>query len=114
EYLLGREAWNRATEKGLTDALEHFNRSKEIDPDFAMAWVGVADYYAQAADTIVVPTEAIAKQTAAAQRALALDDSLGEAHLALASAKWNQYEWREAELGLQRALELKPNYALGH
>jgi len=114
EYLLGRQSWNRATEKGLADALEHFNRSKEIDPDFAMAWVGVADYYAQAADTIVVPTEAIAKQKAAAQRALALDDSLGEAHLALASAKWNEYEWREAELGLQRALKLKPNYALGH
>jgi adenylate cyclase len=114
EYLLGRQAWNRATEKGLTDALQHFNRSKEIDPDFALAWVGVADYYAQAADTIVVPTEAIAKQRAAAERALALDDSLGEAHLALASANWNEYKWSEAELGIQRGLKLKPNYALGH
>jgi adenylate cyclase len=114
EYLLGRQDWNRATEKGLTDALQHFNRSKEIDPDFALAWVGVADYYAQAADTIVVPTEAIAKQRVAAERALALDDSLGEAHLALASANWNEYKWSEAELGLQRGLKLKPNYALGH
>lgn len=115
EYLLGRQAWNRQTEKGLAEALEHFNGAKDIDPGFALAWAGVADVYWSATDAFVAPTEAGAKAKAAAQRALALDDSLAEAHLALAAVKFMvEFQWAESELGFQRAIRLKPNYAAAH
>ena len=115
EYLLGRQSWNRETEKGGADALEHFNRAKEIDPGFALAWAGVADTYWSLADSTVAPTEARVKAKAAAQRALELDDSLAEAHTALAALKCVvEYDWKGSELECQRALQLKPNYAVAH
>jgi class 3 adenylate cyclase/TolB-like protein len=115
EYLLGRQSWFRLTEKGNADALEHFDKAKEIDPGFALAWAGVADAYGAAADSTVSSTEALSKGKAAAQRALELDDSLAEAHTALASLQDSfEYEWTESELGFRRALKLKPNYAVAH
>jgi adenylate cyclase len=115
EYLLGRQSWNRLTEKSLAEALEHFNRAKEIDPGFALAWAGVADVYWSATDAFVVPTEARTKAKAAAQRALELDDSLAEAHTALAATIYAvEFQWAESEKEFQRAIQLKPNYALAH
>jgi adenylate cyclase len=115
EYLLGRQSWNRLTEKGNADALEHFNRAKEIDPNFALAWAGVADAYGAAADTTVATKEALATGKAAAQRALELDDSLAEAHTTLASLQFSfEYEWMQSEVEFQRAIKLKPNYAVAH
>src|SRR5438128_1038913 len=83
EYLLGRQSWLRQTENCFTDALDHFNRAKEIDPGFALAWAGIADVYWSAADANIAPIEAKTKAKAVAQRALELDDSLAEAHSAL-------------------------------
>jgi TolB-like protein/tetratricopeptide (TPR) repeat protein len=115
EYLLGRQSWNRQTEKGFAEALEHFNRAKEIDPGFALAWAGVADVYWGSADADIAPTEAIGKAKAAAQRALELDDSLAEAHTALASLNIAvEFQWAESEREFQRAIQLKPNYAAAH
>src|SRR5262249_30168808 len=70
EYLLGRQSWNRLTEKANEDALEHFNRATKIDPTFALAWAGLSDVYWISADTTVAPAEARAMAKAAAQRAL--------------------------------------------
>jgi TolB-like protein len=115
EYLLGRQAWNRQTEKGWAEALGHFNLAKEIDPNFALAWAGVADVYWSSADADIAPTEARVKAKAAAQRALELDDSLAEAHMALAAVKFLvEYERAESELEFQRAIRLKPSYAVAH
>lgn len=115
EYLLGRQAWNRQSEKGFTDSLDHFNRAKEIDPSFAPAWAGLADAYWSAADVLIAPAEAKAKAKAAAQRALELDDSLAEAHTALAVVgEAVDYDWKGSEREFQRAIELKPNYAAAH
>ena len=114
EYLLGRQSWNRQTEKGFAEALEHFNRAKDIDPGFALAWAGVADFYWATADADIAATEARAKAKAAAQRALELDDSLAEAHTALAATYVNEFQWLESERQFQRAIQLKPNYALAH
>ena len=115
EYLLGRQSWNRQSEKGLAEALEHFNRAKEIDPGFALAWAGVADVYWGAADADIAPTEARAKGKAAARRALELDDSLAEAHTALAMLNYAvDYEWGESEREFQRAIRLNSNYAAAH
>jgi adenylate cyclase len=115
EYLVGRQSWNRQTEKGFADALEHFNRAKEIDPGFALAWAGLADVYWASSDAQIAPTEARAKAKAAAKRALELDDSLAEAHTALAATLYSvEFQWEEAEREFQRAIQLKPNYALAH
>jgi adenylate cyclase len=115
EYLLGRQSWFRQTEKGFAEALEHFNRAKEIDPNFALAWAGIADTYWSAADATISPNEAKAKAKAAAQRALELDDSLAEAHAALASLNIAvEFQWAESETEFQRAIQLKPNYAAAH
>jgi len=114
EYLLGRQSWNRQSEKGLVEALEHFNRAKEIDPGFALAWVGVAEYYWGAAPDIAPPEE-VAKGKAAARRAVELDDSLAEAHTALAMLNYAvDYEWGESEREFQRAIRLNSNYAAAH
>jgi TolB-like protein/Tfp pilus assembly protein PilF len=115
EYLLGRQSWNRQTEKGFAEALEHFNRAKEIDPGFALAWAGVANVYWGAADTDIASMEARAKAKAAARRALELDDSLAEAHTALAMLNYAvDYEWEESEREFQRAIHLNSNYATAH
>ena len=115
EYLLGRQSWNRQSEKGFAEALEHFNRAKEIDPSFALAWAGVADVYWGAADADIAPAEAMAKAKTAAQRALELDDSLAEAHTALAATDYAiEFQWAESEREFQRAVQLKPNYAVAH
>jgi TolB-like protein len=115
EYLLGRESWNRQTEKGFADALGHFNRAKEIDPSFALAWAGLADVYWATADAQIAATEARVKVKAAAQRALELDDSLAEAHAALAAMNCAvEFQWAESERQFQRAIQLKPNYAVAH
>jgi len=111
EYLLGRQSWNRQSEKGFAEALEHFNRAKEIDPGFALAWAGVAEYYWGAAPDIASPEE-VAKGKAAARRAVELDDSLAEAHTALAMLNYAvDYEWGESEREFQRAIRLNSNYA---
>ena len=115
EYLLGRQSWFRQTEKGFDEALDHFNRAKEIDPGFGLAWAGIADVYWGAADATFSPNEARLKAKAAAQRALSLDDSLAEAHSALGAMDYvGEFQWAESEKEFQRAIQLKPNYAPAH
>src|SRR5207302_42318 len=115
EYLLGRQSWNRRSEKGFDDALNHFNRAKEIDSNFALAWAGLADTYWAAADANIAPTEAWLKAKTAAQRALELDDSLAEAHSALGAVNYvSEFQWADSEKEFQRAIQLKPNYAPAH
>jgi adenylate cyclase len=115
EYLRGRQAWNRQTEKGFDEALQRFNQAKEIDSGFALAWAGMADVYWASSDAQIAPTQARLKAKAAAQRALELDDSLAEAHAALAAMDSSiEFQWAESEREFQRAIQLKPNYALAH
>ena len=114
EYLLGRQAWNRQDEKGVNDALAHFTKAKEIDPNFALAWAGLADVYWLAEDDTMPASEGALKAKAAAQRARELDDALAEAHTALATIAANEYQWSDSEREFQRAIELKPSYAVAH
>jgi adenylate cyclase len=114
EYLLGRQAWNRQTEKGLGDALMHFTRAEQIDPTFALAWAGLADVYWTAEDDTMPASEGASKGKAAAQRALELDDALAEAHTAQATIAANEFRWGDSENEFKRAIELKPNYAVAH
>jgi serine/threonine protein kinase/Tfp pilus assembly protein PilF len=105
-YLKGRYYWNKRTKEGFQTAIEYFNAAKEKDPDYALAYVGLADCYNLSGSM---------EGKAAAEKALQLDDSLAEAHASLAYAKQN-YDWdfAGAEREFRRAIELNPNYSAAH
>jgi TolB-like protein/Tfp pilus assembly protein PilF len=111
EYLRGRYHWNERTEAQLLTAIEHFERAVALDPEYAMAYAGLADawgplpYYS----TVVEPMEAVAKAEAAARKALDLDPTLAGPHALLAQLLYHHYyDWEAAEEESRRALELGP------
>jgi len=109
-YLKGRFYWEKRTQDSLEKSKEFFNQAIEKDPNYALAYVGLADYYYVLSDYALVPTPAQSpKVRAAAHKALAIDDSLAEAHAVLAGASQDLWEWDAAEREYQRALELDPN-----
>jgi serine/threonine protein kinase len=114
-YLKGRYYWGKRTSESLEKSKEYFNQAIQKDPNYAQAYVGLADYYNVLADYSPVPeSEAAAGARSAAKKALAIDGSLAEAHVALAASLWNMFEFADAEREFQRALELNPNYANAH
>jgi TolB-like protein/DNA-binding winged helix-turn-helix (wHTH) protein/Flp pilus assembly protein TadD len=117
-YLKGRYFWNKRTKDGLAKSIEQFGQAVSADPTYAQAYSGLADAYALSGDWeygILSPLEAFAKSRAAVDKALALDDTLAEAHTSLALALdlygWN---WDDAEKEYRRALQLNPGYATAH
>ncbi len=112
-YLKGRHWWNKRTEQGYEKAREYFAQAVGKDPEYALAYSGLADSYATpAVKRMVAPAEAFAKATEAATRALALDDTLAEAHTSLAYIKtFGDQDWPGADAEFRRAIELDPGYA---
>jgi len=109
-YLKGRFYWQKRTKESLEKSQGFFNQAIEKDPNYALAYVGLADYYYVLADYAPVPAVAqTPKARAAAQKALALDDSLAEAHAVLGGTSQDLWEWDAAEREYQRAIELDPN-----
>jgi TolB-like protein/DNA-binding winged helix-turn-helix (wHTH) protein/Flp pilus assembly protein TadD len=117
-YLKGRYFWNKRTGDGLRTAIEYFNHAIEVDPTYAEAYSGLADSYALSGDWeygVLSPQEAFRKATAASTKALALDDSLGEAHTSLAFAlDLYGWDWEAAETEYKLAIKLSPGYATAH
>lgn len=114
-YLKGRFYWEKRTPETLDKARDYFNQAIEKDPNYALAYLGLADYYDVISDYAPVPSsEQVPKAQAAAQKALALDDTLAEAHAVLGDGYAAQWEWSAAEREFKRALELNPNYANAH
>jgi serine/threonine protein kinase/Tfp pilus assembly protein PilF len=114
-YLKGRYYWEKRTPETLDKARDYFNQAIERDPNYALAYAGLADYYDVIPDYAPVPSSEMApKARAAAQKALAIDDSLAEAHAVLADGYSTQWEWSAAEREFKRALELSPNSANTH
>jgi tetratricopeptide (TPR) repeat protein len=117
-YLKGRYFWNKRTGDGLRSAIAYFSRAVEADPTYAEAYAGLADSYAVAGDWkygVLSPQVAFPKATAAATKALALDDSLGEAHASLAFAfDLYGWDWEAAETEYKQAITLNPGYATAH
>jgi len=108
-YLLGRQRLARETVAAAVEAVNYFQQAIELDPVFALAYVGLADSYGmQLYLGTLAPEEGLARMQAAADKALALDDQLGEAYNSLAGIK---QEYEGAEAMYRRALELNPNYA---
>ncbi len=115
-YLQGRYFWNKRTEKDLYKAVEFFQQATEKDPQYALAYTGLADCYQLLSEYLAIPpSEAFAKARTAANKALEIDDQLAEAHTSLAyTLAFYDWNWAGAEAGFKRAIELDPNYATAH
>ena len=86
-----------------------------MDPGYALAYAGLADGYYWCSSMVMPAAEAMPKARAAAKRALELDETLAEAHAALANViAFYDWDWVAAEKKFQRAIELNPNYASAH
>jgi serine/threonine protein kinase/tetratricopeptide (TPR) repeat protein len=112
-YLRGRYHWNKRIPPEIRKAIEYFNKALELDPEYALAYAGLADCYLLLDRT--PPKEIYAKARAAATRALELESTLAEPHTTLAWVAVNsEYDWDTAEMEFKKSLELNPNYATGH
>ncbi len=118
-HLKGRFYWNKRTPEGLHKALEYFQQAIDRDPNFALAYSGLADTYAllggPEAGGDMPPDETLPKARAAALKALEIDDTIAEPHVSLGHVKcFYDRDWAGAEREYKRALELNPNYAIAH
>jgi tetratricopeptide (TPR) repeat protein len=115
-YLKGKFYWNMRTGDSLKQAAELYRQAIEKDPNYALAYSGLAETYVLFSSYDVAPAnDSMPQAKAAALRALEIDDSLAEAHTALGFYLSN-YEWDRdgSEKEYRRAIELKPNYATTH
>src|SRR5215469_2719062 len=114
-YLKGRHYWDKRTPEALDKAKEYYGQAIEKDPNYAMVYVGLADLYYVWPDNAPMPaSEAMPKARAAAEKALALDDTLAEPHAVLGGVYTISFEWDRGEREFRRALELNPNEANAH
>jgi TolB-like protein/DNA-binding winged helix-turn-helix (wHTH) protein/Tfp pilus assembly protein PilF len=117
-YLKGRYYWNKRSQEGLTKGIEYFQLAIEKDPNYALAYAGLADCYSIIGSAIVgtVPSQDVApKAKAAAVKALQLDNTLAEAQTSLATVRFNyDWDWAGAANGFQRSIELNPSYATAY
>ena len=114
-YLRGRYHWNKRTPEAMIRGIEYFKQALEKDPDYALAYAGLADCYALLGEYGKMPIkESAPLAKAAAQKASVLDDSLAEAHTSLAAAYEYEWNWPEAEKEYRLAIEMNPNYATAH
>jgi len=115
-YLRGQYFLNQRNVPAMEEAIAYYQQSIAKDPRQARAFAGIADAYALLGGYTGRPQqEEVAKARAAAWRALEIDESLAEAHAALALIAQNyDWNWQVAEREFRRAIELNPNYATGH
>ena len=115
-YLKGRFHWAKRTKDDLQKSIEAYKQAIEIDPTFALAYVGIAyAYNSMGKNPDSAPKDAIPFAKAAAARALELDPSLAEAHAAMAdSLAIGDWNWTESEREFKRSIELDPNVSYTH
>jgi TolB-like protein/Tfp pilus assembly protein PilF len=111
-YLRGRYYWNKRTSDNVRRAIDQFQQAADKDPNYAVAYAGLADCYVLLEDYVGTPaSETYSKAKAFAQRALQLDSSLAEAHASLGFVYYGRWEWAQAEQEFRQAIELNPNYS---
>jgi serine/threonine-protein kinase len=113
-YLLGRFHFAKDTFPSYADAIQFFNQAIQLDPTYALAYCGLADAYSFIGGIVIPGKEAWAKEKELAQKALALDPNLAEAHFSLGLALASSFNWHEGEKEIQRAIEMNPNMALAY
>jgi len=114
-YLKGRFFWNRRTAENLKKAIEQFKIATDRDPNYALAFTGLADCYVLMNFYAGTPNaETVPQAKVYAERAIAIDDSLGESHASLAQVYRQSWQWKDSEREFKRAIELNPNYATAY
>ena len=114
-YLQGRFLWQRRTPESLTKAAAYFQQAVELDPTYALAYLGLADARGLLIEYGSAPSrDMLPKAKEAVRKALELDGSLAEAHAELGFLSIYEFEWATAERELRRAIELKPDDASAH
>jgi len=115
-YLKGRYHWNKRTDEGFKLATNFFQEAIVKDPNYALAYTGLADCYTLRSDYgFLAPKEGYALAKGAVTLALKYDESLAEAHTSLASIKAvTDWDWQGAENEYRRAIELNPKYPTAH
>ena len=114
-YLQGRYHWNKRTQSSLEKSIEYFQRAIEVDPNYALAYSGIADSYLVLAIRPTYPTLATSQKARQyALRALQINGLLPEAHTSLALSLQYAWDWTGSEKEFQRAIELRPNYSTAH
>jgi serine/threonine protein kinase/Tfp pilus assembly protein PilF len=113
-YLKGCYYWNKRTAESLNRGIEYFQQAIDKDPNYALAYAGLIDSYSLLGSSIgrLSPRETFSKAKAAAVKALDIDDTLAEAHAALALVILRyDWDWPAVEREIKRAIQLNPNYA---
>lgn len=114
-YLVGRQELTRRTADSLQAAVQQFRRATEMDPDFALAYVGLADAYFVLQDWGFLSLDEVRpKIKKAVNRALKLNSQLGEAYVSLAAIYEMEHDYEAADGAYRRAIELNPGYATAH
>jgi tetratricopeptide (TPR) repeat protein len=114
-YLKGRYYWNKRTPDNFRKAIQYFQQALDRDPNYALAYSGLADSYALLPNYEgASPRETVAQAKAAALKALQIDEHLAEGHASLGQILFYDYDFASAERELRHAVELNPNYASGH
>jgi TolB-like protein len=111
-FLKGQFHWYKLTPQDLETALQYFELAREKDPNYALAYAGIAHVWVGRQQQGLVPySEAAPRAKAAALKALELDNTLAEVHYLLAGIRaWVEWDWEGAETEYRRAIELNPNY----
>jgi TolB-like protein/Flp pilus assembly protein TadD len=116
-YLKGRYFFNRPSDENLKKAIEQFEETVRLSPDFAPAYSGLSDAYLWAGynEGVLTASQARPKAKAAAEKAIRLDDGSAEGHASLATFKvFYEYDWAGMEREFRRSFSLNPNYAFAH
>ncbi len=114
-YLKGRHFLGRHTKEFSLKALELFKRAIEIDPNYALAYAGIADSYFSLSTVHLPSREALPLARTAAAKAIEIDDELADAHISMGMVKvWYEHDWSGAAKEFEQAIELNPGAALAH
>jgi serine/threonine protein kinase/tetratricopeptide (TPR) repeat protein len=118
-YMKGRFYWNKRTPYALHKSVEFYEQAIQRDPNFALAYAGLADTYSllggPEAGGDMPPSETLPKAKAAALKSIELDGSLAESHVSLGHVSYfYDRDWVKAEKEFKRAIALNPNYPVAH
>jgi len=116
EYQAGRREWNKRSKEGFENAVQHFERAIELDPNYAEPYVGLSNTYALLSIyNFATPGDSMPKSRELAEKALELNPNMGSAYTAIAFVQHQyDYEWEDAESNFKKGIELNPNNATGY